>query len=73
MIVCFIPHTNMAARLPLYKTQVLEAVCSKTGASTATYHNEDLRYIRLVDPTMSVTDINNELANSFAKCPVWTE
>lgn len=72
MDICFIPHSVMSAGLQHHPHAVLDKLCEVTGATRATYHKEDLWYVRLHNPTMAMEEIESEYANSFANVrPVW--
>lgn len=74
MHICFIPHSVISAQLSPFPHAVLDKLCELTGATAATYHKEELWYIKLHNPTITVSEVRDMYANSFAKCdPVWTE
>jgi hypothetical protein len=73
MNVCFIPHSTMAQWLISHTDKVLTQLCELTGAKSATYVKDELWFVRLIEPRLSVTRIRDEFANGFAKTPIWKE
>lgn len=73
MNVCFIPHMPLAQGLVSNKTFTLNLLRNVTGAAEVTYHDDGVRFVRLVNPKISVKEIRVEYSNGFASCPVWVE
>lgn len=73
MNVCFIPHVPLAQELVSNRAFTLNLLQNITGATEVTYHMEGVRYIRLVNPKISVKEIRADLSNNFASKPVWVE
>ena len=74
MNICFIPHATLSQALISRTSEILGTLCEKAGAECASFHKGEVRYVRLVNATISVADVREHWANAFAhNDPVWVE